>query len=206
MVIGGPVTEREINPINLVLSGSEPTNLVVRATSADNMNSAGKAAANHLNIYLQGAAKNIRYKASNMMDRAQEMQELSKATNQQLLWIASISLLVGGIGVMNIMLVSVTERTREIGLKKAIGARNNTIMIQFLTESVVITSLGGIIGVISGIILAEIISLLTGTPVAISLPAILIAVIFSMVIGILFGLIPSLKAAKMDPIEALRFE
>jgi putative ABC transport system permease protein len=107
---------------------------------------------------------------------------------------------------MNIMLVSVTERTGEIGLKKAIGARNETIMIQFLTESVVITSLGGIIGVIAGILLAEIISVMTGTPVAISIPAIFIAVVFSMLIGILFGLIPSMKAAKLNPIDALRYE
>ena len=120
--------------------------------------------------------------------------------------VAGIALLVGGIGVMNIMLVSVTERTGEIGLKKAIGARNETIMIQFLTESVVITSLGGIIGVIAGILLAEIISVMTGTPVAISIPAIFIAVVFSMLIGILFGLIPSMKAAKLNPIDALRYE
>lgn len=184
----------------------EPTNVVVRAHTTDSMNTAGKAVANYLNGYLGTAHKDIRYKASNTLDRAQEIQELSKTTNQQLLWIASISLLVGGIGVMNIMLVSVTERTREIGLKKAIGARNDTIMIQFLTESVVITSLGGVIGVVAGIVLAEIISVLTGTPVAISLAAILIAVVFSMVIGVVFGLIPSMKAAKMDPIEALRYE
>ncbi|MBE5955474.1 MAG: ABC transporter permease [Lachnospiraceae bacterium] len=184
----------------------EPANLVVRASTTDYMNAAGKVAANHLNTYLTDAGKEMRYKASNTLDRAQEMQELSKTTNQQLLWIASISLLVGGIGVMNIMLVSVTERTSEIGLKKAIGAKNDTIMLQFLTESVVITSLGGVIGVIAGIILAEIISVMTGTPVAISIPAILIAVVFSMVIGIVFGLIPSVKAARMNPIEALRYE
>ena len=184
----------------------EPRNVVVKAGTTDAMNSAGKAAASHLNTYLNGAHKDIRYKASNTLDRAQEMQELSRTTNQQLLWIASISLLVGGIGVMNIMLVSVTERTREIGLKKAIGARDDTIMLQFLTESVVITSLGGIIGVIGGIILAEVISIMTGTPVAISIPAILIAVVFSMAIGIVFGLIPSIKAARMDPIDALRYE
>lgn len=107
---------------------------------------------------------------------------------------------------MNIMLVSVTERTSEIGLKKAIGARNETILYQFLTEAVVITSLGGLIGVISGIVLAEIISGMSGTPVAISIPAIIVAVLFSMLIGIVFGLLPSVKAANLNPIDALRHE
>ena len=184
----------------------EPANIAVRANTTDHMNAVGKAVANHLNTYLKGAHKEIRYKAANTLDRALEMQELSKTTNQQLLWIASISLLVGGIGVMNIMLVSVTERTSEIGLKKAIGARNKTILLQFLTESVVITSLGGVIGVIGGILLAKVISIMTGTPVAISLPAILTAVIFSMLIGIVFGLAPAIKAARLNPIEALRYE
>lgn len=184
----------------------EPVGIVARASSTDYINNVGKAVAAHLNTYLGNANSDIRYKASNTLDRAQEMQELSRTTNQQLIWIASISLLVGGIGVMNIMLVSVTERTSEIGLKKAIGARNSTIMIQFLTESVVITSLGGVIGIITGIVLAEIISVMTGTPVAISVPAMIIAVLFSMLIGIVFGLIPSVKAAKLNPIEALRYE
>ena len=126
--------------------------------------------------------------------------------NTQLIWIASISLLVGGIGVMNIMLVSVTERTSEIGLKKAIGAKKRSILTQFLTEAVVLTSLGGIIGVIAGNILAQVIHKVSGTPVAISIPAILISVLFSMVIGIVFGLLPSVQAANLDPIDALRHE
>lgn len=184
----------------------EPVNVVARADSTDRLNQVGKAVANQLNTYLDQAGSGIRYKASNTLDRAQEIQELSKTTNQQLLWIASISLLVGGIGVMNIMLVSVTERTREIGLKKAIGARRETILLQFLTESAVITSLGGLIGIICGLILSRIIALLTGTPTAISIPAIFVAVLFSTAIGIVFGLIPSLKAARLDPIEALRYE
>ena len=104
------------------------------------------------------------------------------------------------------MLVSVTERTSEIGLKKAIGARKNTILGQFLTEAVVLTSLGGIIGVVVGVALAEIISKINETPVAISIPAAIFAVLFSMVIGIVFGLLPSYKAANLDPIEALRRE
>ena len=107
---------------------------------------------------------------------------------------------------MNIMLVSVSERTSEIGLKKAIGARKSVILGQFLTEAAVLTSMGGIIGVIVGIILAEVISKISSTPVAISAPAAVIAVLFSMVIGIVFGMLPSYKAANLDPIEALRHE
>lgn len=120
--------------------------------------------------------------------------------------IAGISLVVGGIGVMNIMLVSVTERTKEIGLKKAIGARKGAILGQFLTEASVLTSLGGIMGVLTGIALAYFISNVAEVPVAISIPSILISVVFSMVIGIVFGLIPSIKAANLNPIDALRYE
>ena len=107
---------------------------------------------------------------------------------------------------MNIMLVSVTERTREIGLKKAIGARKSRILMQFLTEAAVLTSLGGLLGVLAGIGLAELISRLTQTPVAISMGVSLAAVLFSMVIGIIFGLLPSIKAANLNPIDALRHE
>ena len=107
---------------------------------------------------------------------------------------------------MNIMLVSVTERTQEIGLKKAIGARKSNILGQFLTEAAVLTSMGGILGVISGIVLAEVISRISETPVAISIPAAIGAVGFSMVIGIIFGMLPSYKAANLDPIDALRRE
>ena len=141
-----------------------------------------------------------------MLKQAEDIQNFSKSTNNMLIWIAGISLLVGGIGVMNIMLVSVTERTQEIGLKKAIGARKNKILGQFLTEAAVLTSLGGLIGVIVGIILAEVISRVTSTPVAISVPASIMAVVFSMAIGIIFGLLPSYKAANLNPIDALRHE
>lgn len=113
---------------------------------------------------------------------------------------------MGGIGVMNIMLVSVTERTREIGLKIAIGAQQSRILWQFLTEAAVLTSMGGILGVATGIGLAEMMSHIMGTPVAISVPACIIAVAFSMVIGVVFGLVPAMKASKLNPIEALRRE
>ena len=123
-----------------------------------------------------------------------------------LIWIAGISLLVGGIGVMNIMLVSVTERTSEIGLKKAIGAGKGAILGQFLTEAVVLRSLGGLVGVLVGVILSKVISMLNGTPTAISPAAAILAVLFSMAIGIIFGLLPSYKAANLNPIDALRHE
>jgi putative ABC transport system permease protein len=105
---------------------------------------------------------------------------------------------------MNIMLVSVTERTSEIGLKKAIGAKKKRILFQFLTEAAVLTSLGGIIGVISGIGLAQLISTMVQIPVAIDVTAIVISVVFSMLIGVIFGLLPAVKAANLNPIEALR--
>ena len=120
--------------------------------------------------------------------------------------IAGISLLVGGIGVMNIMLVSVTERTREIGTRKALGARNSAIRTQFIVEAVIICAIGGIIGILTGIGLGYLGSYLLGSPGFPSIFIILIAVLFSMIIGVFFGYYPANKAAKLDPIEALRYE
>lgn len=183
----------------------EPQNVVVRANSTDEMSSVGKKCADILNAYVS-SKDDVKYKAADLLEQAKELQDLSAATNNQLIWIASISLLVGGIGVMNIMLVSVTERTSEIGLKKAIGAKKKRILGQFLTEAAVLTSLGGVIGVIAGIGLAQAISKMSQTPVAISVPAIIGSVIFSMLIGIIFGLLPSIKASNLNPIDALRHE
>ncbi len=120
--------------------------------------------------------------------------------------IAAISLLVGGIGVMNIMLVSVTERTREIGTRKALGARNSAIRMQFIVESVIICLIGGVIGILVGLLLGYIGATLLGFQATPSPQAILIAVSFSMLIGVFFGYYPANKAAKLDPIEALRYE
>ena len=184
----------------------EPQNVVVRASSTETMTKVGQKSADILNGYMNVKEDDVKYKATNVLELAAQIQSSSATMNTQLIWIASISLLVGGIGVMNIMLVSVTERTSEIGLKKAIGAKKRSILTQFLTEAVVLTSLGGIIGVIAGNILAQVIHKVSGTPVAISIPAILISVLFSMVIGIVFGLLPSVQAANLDPIDALRHE
>ena len=148
----------------------------------------------------------VTYKAEDLLEKARNQQELSASTNNMLVWIASIALFVGGIGVMNIMLVSVTERTAEIGLKKALGARKRRIMFQFLAEAAVLTSLGGIIGVLAGIGLSQVISKMSDIPVAVSIPASVLAVAFSMLIGLIFGILPSYRAANMDPIEALRRE
>ena len=120
--------------------------------------------------------------------------------------IAAISLLVGGIGVMNIMLVSVTERTREIGIRKALGAKHRDIMTQFLVEAVIISGIGGAIGTTLGIVLSYIIAIFVKVPPSTDFTTVLIAVAFSAGVGIFFGLYPANKAAKLDPIEALRYE
>lgn len=190
----------------IIYQFDEPQNIVIRVDNTDNMTKAGKACANILNANLSAKNTEVKYRARDLMQQAQQIQELSESTNMMLIWIAGISLIVGGIGVMNIMLVSVTERTQEIGLKKAIGARKSRILAQFLTEAAVLTSLGGILGVVSGVSLAYGISYFSGTPVAISIPAAVGAVVFSMLIGIIFGVFPSYKAANLSPIEALRHE
>ena len=120
--------------------------------------------------------------------------------------IAAISLLVGGIGVMNIMLVSVTERTREIGIRKALGARRKDILMQFLVEAVIISLIGGIIGTLIGVGIAAIVAMRLSLPPAIPMNAILLAWLFSAGVGIFFGMYPANQAAKLDPIDALRYE
>ena len=191
----------------IVYRFDEPQNVILKAASTDDMTSIGQQAADLLNAaQLNGASESLTFRSADLMEQAEQLQALANSSNRQLLLIASISLLVGGIGVMNIMLVSVTERTREIGLKKAIGARKRRILWQFLTEAAALTSIGGILGVAAGIGFSRILSGLSGTPTAISIPASIVAVLFSMLIGILFGMIPAVKAAKLNPIEALRRE
>jgi len=120
--------------------------------------------------------------------------------------IAGVSLLVGGIGIMNIMLVSVTERTREIGIRLAIGAHGRDVLTQFLIEAILLSSLGGVIGVMLGIGASEFVSWRNGWPVLVSSSSAVIAVAFSASVGVFFGFYPARKAAQLDPIEALRYE
>lgn len=144
--------------------------------------------------------------ASSISSLVESMTEMLNTLSLGISAIAAISLLVGGIGVMNIMLVSVTERTREIGTRKALGAPGAAIRMQFITESVILCMIGGIIGVVLGITLGAVLSSVVGMAAKPSIPSIVIAVGFSMGIGVFFGYYPANKAAKLNPIDALRYE
>ena len=146
------------------------------------------------------------YQIRNMSEIKAAMEASTKTMSLLLGCIAAISLLVGGIGIMNIMLVSVTERTREIGLRKAIGASNKDIMVQFLIEAVLMSFIGGVAGIILGVAIAILIPVFSGWAVIISVFPIALATTFSLIVGVVFGLWPAQKASQLDPIEALRYE
>ncbi|MDY0233780.1 MAG: FtsX-like permease family protein, partial [Sulfurimonas sp.] len=120
--------------------------------------------------------------------------------------VAAISLLVGGIGIMNIMLVSVTERTREIGIRLAVGALEREVLLQFLVESIVLASIGGILGIFVGVSAGIGVALFFELPLIFNIPIILVAFFFSTIVGVVFGYFPARKAARLNPIDALRHE
>ncbi|MFH1889153.1 MAG: ABC transporter permease [Candidatus Omnitrophota bacterium] len=146
------------------------------------------------------------FQIRNMADIKATLEATTKTMSMLLGCIAAISLLVGGIGIMNIMLVSVTERTREIGLRKAIGATNKDIMLQFLVEAILMATIGGIFGILLGSGIAVLITVFAGWTVKISAASIILATTFSVIVGVVFGLWPARQAARLDPIEALRYE
>jgi len=153
-----------------------------------------------------GPSRDRDFTVRNLTEILAVSQQSSQVMSLLLGAVASISLIVGGIGIMNIMLVSVTERTREIGIRMAIGARESDILLQFLAEAVLLTLLGGIIGMVMGVGSALLISAIFDWPTLISANAIILAVAFSSAIGIFFGFYPARKAAQLNPIDALRYE
>ena len=142
----------------------------------------------------------------NMTDIASAAEASSRIMTLLLGSIASVSLIVGGIGIMNIMLVSVTERTREIGIRMAVGARGRDILMQFLVEAVVLSVAGGLLGVVFGVAGSTLVSLIVHWPTIVSVQSIVLSLVFSIIIGVFFGLYPARRASKLDPIEALRYE
>jgi len=142
----------------------------------------------------------------NLTEFTEASQSATKVMTLLLASIASVSLIVGGIGIMNIMLVSVKERTKEIGLRMAVGAKEKDILIQFLTEAVILSLSGGLIGITIGIAASKIISAFTGWAVLVSMTSVILAFVFSFIVGVFFGLQPAIKASKLNPIEALRYE
>ncbi len=142
----------------------------------------------------------------NQVELAQAATATTKTMTLLLGAIAGVSLIVGGIGIMNIMLVSVTERTREIGIRLAVGAHGSDVLLQFLIESIILSSLGGILGILLGVGSSQLISSLNGWPVLVSSTAVIVAFVFSAAVGMFFGFYPARKAAQLDPIDALRYE
>ncbi|MBS4746860.1 ABC transporter permease [Bacillus altitudinis] len=177
--------------------------LSIQVAHADQMKEVGKSAAARLN---ENHHTDDAYEMINLEEIAAGIGQITSVMTTIIGSIAGISLLVGSIGVMNIMLVSVTERTREIGIRKALGATRAQILVQFLIESVVLTLIGGLLGIALGFGGASLVSLFAGWPSLVSWQIVCGGVLFSMLIGIIFGLIPANKAARLDPIESLRYE
>ena len=182
---------------------SQLTILTASGVSASDF---GEEVQEYMNRRWYGSNESFEINAMSMESVIESMTEMLSTVSLAIAAIAGISLLVGGIGVMNIMLVSITERTREIGTRKALGAANGSIRLQFIMEAVVICLIGGAIGILLGIGIAAAATSLMGYAVSPSVPGILLSVSFSVFIGVFFGYYPANKAAKMNPIEALRYE
>ncbi|MGG5252584.1 ABC transporter permease [Neobacillus sp. SM06] len=195
-------------PLSLwpVLYGTdEIQSVTLQAKDVSKLEAAGQKAVNLLNDTKSADLKG-KYEVFNLEEIQKSISQVTNIMTMIIGGIASISLLVGGIGVMNIMLVSVTERTREIGIRKALGATRGKILLQFLIEAMMLTLLGGIVGIGIGVGGAYLVSTFAKWPPLVSWQVVVGGVLFSMTLGIVFGLMPANKAAKLDPIEALRYE
>lgn len=178
--------------------------VTIQTNNTDQLQGAAEKAAEILNQQIPPS--DYEYGVMNLKDFARELERMNQSSFILLSGIASISLLVGGIGVMNIMLVSVTERTKEIGIKKALGARRKIILKQFLVEAVVLTLIGGILGILIGLLSGYVITQSLDYPYIVSVLSIIVSLVFCSLMGVIFGLLPAMKASKLNPIEALRFE
>lgn len=192
-----------INTWQSIFSKTSITEVSIKANNPDELQTAGEKATDMLNkVHETDEA----YQVLNMEEIAEGIGKVTNIMTIIISSIAGVSLLVGGIGVMNIMLVSVTERTREIGVRMSLGATRGQIMFQFLIEAIALTMIGGLIGMGLGTSVALLVSSIAGWPPLISWPVIVGGILFSMIIGVVFGLLPANKASRLDPIDSLRYE
>ena len=189
--------------MRLSSSVSSVTSIVVSAASDDEMDAAEQALEGWL--YERFGDEDL-YSVINMSTVADSMADVTNTLSIMLGGIASISLLVGGIGIMNIMLATVTERTREIGIRRAIGARRSQIVMQFLIESLVLSALGGLIGLGLGLLIPALVTAFAGMPTIVTAWSLLLSFGISVAVGMVFGIYPALRASRLDPIVALRHE
>ena len=193
--------------LNVQIMGSQESfdTLYVMAADEDDLDGAASAALNRIRARHNNASRDC-YLVTNMATYIDLLDTVINIFTIFIAAVSAISLLVGGIGVMNIMLVSITERTREIGIRKALGAKTSTILFQFLTESIILCLIGGLIGLLLGVFGAAVVSHIMNIPLTVKLDTVLLAIGFSTAIGVIFGVYPANRAAKMPPIEALRQE
>lgn len=204
--LGGTYNSAVYIPYNTYTQRFQKTNTVGRYTVRVSQDADPITVSKAIEDYLDELVGNDYYMLFSSASLAEMASSITGTLSIFLAAIGGISLLVGGIGIMNIMLVSVAERTKEIGIRKALGAPPSVIRVQFLIEAITLTSIGGFLGIIIGITVSRIVTNIAGWGFSISINACILSVAFSMAIGIFFGLYPAAKAAKLDPIESLNYE